>query len=48
MNITLSSSFYQAGVPLILREELSLTRVQGEQLNKNLREIQFLWEEGVF
>lgn len=47
MNITLSSSFYQAGVSLILREVLSLIRVQGEQLNKNLRETQFLSGVGV-
>lgn len=47
MNIALSSSFYQAGVSLILREELSLTWVQGEQFNKNLRETQFLSGEGV-
>lgn len=34
MNIALSASFFQADVSLNFREELSLTWVWGEELNK--------------
>lgn len=47
MNIALSAFFYEAGVSLILREELGLTWVQGEQLHKNLRETRSLSGGGV-